>query len=328
MLKQPILSICIPTYNRSDCLDATIKSVVSQKVFQETSDVELVISDNASTDGTPQVVGKYVEEYPDKIFYLRNEKSVHSSDNFCRVLSSAHGEFLKLNNDTLTYRDGGLERLLSIVKENLSVQKPIFLYHIRELDEIIACGGLDEFVKAVSYFNTWIGAFCLWKKDLAQYLEYFITKRDCQLAQTYILFEMCVRQGCLVYYYNDFASVTPKNKGGYNVAEVFGHNYVGILKEYLNRGLLSKEVYEAEKRKVLLKQVNVYYFDLRNEFAFEKSGYFKWLWADYKFNLYFWIGYVVYGLAKIVFYFGMKIFGSKWHMVEDFGKRCLGYDKI
>ena len=61
-----LLSICIPTYNRAEYLKKTLESIVWQRDFLS-KDVEVVISDNCSTDDTASVVAKFVEKYPNKI---------------------------------------------------------------------------------------------------------------------------------------------------------------------------------------------------------------------------------------------------------------------
>lgn len=50
----PLLSICIPTYNRSTYLRESIESIIHQSEFIS-GDVEIVISDNASTDNTENI---------------------------------------------------------------------------------------------------------------------------------------------------------------------------------------------------------------------------------------------------------------------------------
>ncbi|MBR7037253.1 glycosyltransferase [bacterium] len=61
--KQPILSICIPTYNREVYLKRLVDSIISQKEFVDTDDIEIVISDNASTDSTKDMINKYINKY-------------------------------------------------------------------------------------------------------------------------------------------------------------------------------------------------------------------------------------------------------------------------
>ena len=115
-MTKPILSICIPTYNRASYLQATLDSIVAQPIFQRTSDIEIVISDNCSTDATQDVVAVYKKKFPDKLFYHRTEKNI-GFDNFREVLSVAHGKFRKLNNDTLVHRRGSLDMMVNVVKD-------------------------------------------------------------------------------------------------------------------------------------------------------------------------------------------------------------------
>ena len=49
------LSICIPTHNRAEFLPATLESIAAQW----TDDIEIAVSDNASTDHTAAIVESY-----------------------------------------------------------------------------------------------------------------------------------------------------------------------------------------------------------------------------------------------------------------------------
>ena len=122
----PLVSICIPTYNRGVYLENTIKSIIKQDVFCNTNDIELVICDNCSTDNTQKIVKKYSDTFPDKIVYVRNKKTVHSSKNFYKVLMLASGRFVKLSNDTVMYKEGGIAELLKIVRINLRSKSILF----------------------------------------------------------------------------------------------------------------------------------------------------------------------------------------------------------
>lgn len=54
----PLLSICIPTYNRAEYLRRTLDSIVSQEDFD--SNCEIVTSDNSYTDNTEGVCRNYI----------------------------------------------------------------------------------------------------------------------------------------------------------------------------------------------------------------------------------------------------------------------------
>ena len=65
-MKNPLISIFIPTYNRPALLKTTIESCLTQDI----ESYEIVVADDGSTDDTPQMVERFVEQ-SDKIVYLR-----------------------------------------------------------------------------------------------------------------------------------------------------------------------------------------------------------------------------------------------------------------
>ncbi|MDT9086493.1 glycosyltransferase, partial [Escherichia coli] len=54
----PLLSVIIPAYNYGRFLKQTISSVLDQGY----DDIEILVLDNASTDGTPDVVASFAKE--------------------------------------------------------------------------------------------------------------------------------------------------------------------------------------------------------------------------------------------------------------------------
>ena len=61
MQANPLLSIVIPTYNRADFLDYCLKVHIP---LAKAHNIQIIISDNASTDATKKIVQKRMEEYP------------------------------------------------------------------------------------------------------------------------------------------------------------------------------------------------------------------------------------------------------------------------
>jgi len=161
-----ILTICIPTYNRAKYLEQTILSITDSDIFKNTSDVDIVISDNCSIDETFSVCEKFINKFPDKIKYFKNDKNIGFA-NFEKVLSLANGDFLKLHNDTLLFSTQALQNLIDDVKNN--VEKKNLLFYLNgnmNLDsDYVECKDLNSFISNVSYYNTWIGAFGIWKED-------------------------------------------------------------------------------------------------------------------------------------------------------------------
>ena len=94
--------------------------------------------------------------------------------------------------------------------------------------------------------------------------------------------------------------MVPRKKGGYNIAQVFGNNYIKLLNEY--RSFIDTSIFEKEKKKIL-KFINFYYFDLLGFFDFKKTGYLKYMVPYYKNYFYFWFLYVICKSLDIVVFF-------------------------
>lgn len=93
---RPILSVCVPTYNRAVLLKECLESVTRSRRNCE-KEVEIVISDNASVDATFDVANDFVARFSN-VAYYRNEKNVND-DNFFRAAARARGRFVWILGD-------------------------------------------------------------------------------------------------------------------------------------------------------------------------------------------------------------------------------------
>ena len=84
----PRVSIGIPVYNGEKYLAEAIDSALSQTY----ADFEVVISDNASTDATPEICRSFSEK-DDRVRYVRNSENLGASPNYRRVFELARGEY-------------------------------------------------------------------------------------------------------------------------------------------------------------------------------------------------------------------------------------------
>src|SRR6478735_9119128 len=197
MASDILLSICIPTYNRAKSLDKTIRSIVQQKKFSETSDVEIVIADNCSDDSTEEVVQKYIGIYGDKIRYFRNSENIGAA-NIERVLSYGKGVFLKLNNDTLEHTDCSLNKISEVVYQNKNNKNILFFTNgtIKNISTV-NCKDLDSFVKNVSFYSTWIACCGIWKEDFIL-IDNFKTIEKSLLINDVLFKLICLNRAILV----------------------------------------------------------------------------------------------------------------------------------
>ena len=105
---RPLLTIAIPTYNGSK----TIRYMMDILMPQCDDTVEVLVSDNCSTDETPDIIAKYQESYP-QIKYIRNENNIGPDANFLQCMKLATGRFVHLLSDDDILMESALEKILS-----------------------------------------------------------------------------------------------------------------------------------------------------------------------------------------------------------------------
>ena len=87
---KPLLSIGLPVYNGLPYLEASIRSLLAS----DFRDFELIVCDNASTDGTGDVVQALAAE-DDRIRYVRNEQNIGAARNYNKSLELARGTYFR-----------------------------------------------------------------------------------------------------------------------------------------------------------------------------------------------------------------------------------------
>ena len=88
-IENPLVSVSLPVYNGEDYIREAIRSVLNQ-TFQ---DFELLLLDNASTDGTPQICLEAVARDP-RVRYFGSEVNRGLAWNHNRAVAVARGRYL------------------------------------------------------------------------------------------------------------------------------------------------------------------------------------------------------------------------------------------
>lgn len=89
--KRPMVSVIMLTYNHEKYIRQAIDSVLMQKVD---FDYEILIGDDASTDGTVRILQEYKKKYPDIIKLYLNEVNIGATHNAYNLLINAKGKYL------------------------------------------------------------------------------------------------------------------------------------------------------------------------------------------------------------------------------------------
>ncbi len=77
MDKAPLVSVCCDTYNQAPFIRQTLDSLL----MQETNfPYEIIVHDDASTDGTAEIVRAYADAHPDRIRAVLRETNLYSVD--------------------------------------------------------------------------------------------------------------------------------------------------------------------------------------------------------------------------------------------------------
>jgi glycosyltransferase involved in cell wall biosynthesis len=90
MVANPVVSIGLPVCNGENYLACAVESILDQSF----TEFELIISDNASTDATPDICRRYVARDA-RVRYVRNQRNIGAAANFNRALAQAAGRYCK-----------------------------------------------------------------------------------------------------------------------------------------------------------------------------------------------------------------------------------------
>lgn len=113
-LAHPALTIAIPTFNRHKYLVELLPELIGQFDQEDASQVEILIIDNASTDGTPELIGN---NCAGKVRYQRNPANIGADRNFLECIKSARGDYVWLFGDDEVLNPGGVRRVLESLQE-------------------------------------------------------------------------------------------------------------------------------------------------------------------------------------------------------------------
>ena len=109
----PLVSIGVPVYNGEKFLAASLDSILAQTY----SNFELVIGDNASTDGTETICKAYAAR-DSRIQYLRNPSNLGAAENYNLVFHKAHGDFFKWAAHDDLIRPAFLSECVKVLRAN------------------------------------------------------------------------------------------------------------------------------------------------------------------------------------------------------------------
>lgn len=113
MAAYPLVTIVTPSYNQARFLEETIQSVLSQ----EYPNLEYIIIDGGSTDGSLEIIKKYA----DQLAWWVSEPDHGQTDAINKGFARAHGEILAWLNSDDTYLPGAVRQAAEFIQDNPQV---------------------------------------------------------------------------------------------------------------------------------------------------------------------------------------------------------------
>lgn len=274
-MKKPLVSICIPTYNRVDALKRCVDSIIQNEYYSPEL-IEIVISDNCSTDGTKEYVQTIVTNSNYNILYNRNENNIGGDLNFIKVLSIANGIYKKLHNDYCFYTEDGLRFLLDTVQKYRESRVLLF-FSVREKEPFsyINCDNMDAFIDASGTDVSWIGSYGFWAEDFEN-LESKDRMLETKFMQVDWVLRLIKKKGDSIVCCGGLTSqiVLKTNHGDYNFVKLFTESFPTLFVPYVKSKDLSPSVFENLMKRLfimLLRWTFVLKFDKKN-YSYETTG--------------------------------------------------------
>lgn len=116
MTHLPLVTIGLPVYNSSRYIRQSIDSLLAQTY----RDFTLIISDNASTDGTEAICRDYAAKDP-RVQYSRNPVNIGNPGNFNRIFQLTKTKYLKWSTSDDFWAPTFLERAVEVMERDPSI---------------------------------------------------------------------------------------------------------------------------------------------------------------------------------------------------------------
>jgi len=159
------LSICIPTYNRGPFIGELLDSILAQLSYG--CELEVIVSDNASTDQTEEVINSYRDRIANLVYY-RAAENMGADRNFLKVVELASGDFCWLMGSDDKLEPGSVAEIEKHCRAHpeiagLSLNRNAYTYEMdKRISERPVAGGVfagDELIEGAETIFSKLGEY-------------------------------------------------------------------------------------------------------------------------------------------------------------------------
>ena len=237
---KPTISLCIPTYNRASLLDEALRQISGQWVPGFEDYVEIIVSDNASTDNTPDILQKFAHDFAQiPLRVSRSPENRGPDTNIYNTVQMAHGIFVYIISDDDILLPGAIRKLLCLIKEFPELDG--FSLNIRSFREspleISPCWVpllkdtiVEDCNKIILLLNPLFLSVFAFRRSLLAANDYSYTIGT-NLLQSYLFLDVMAHGNGILVTAEPFLAQRQENTGGWNFFRVMTTN----LRDWLTR---------------------------------------------------------------------------------------------
>jgi len=238
---EPLLTIIVPTFNRAENLKFLLEVLQAECASME-GQVQVLVSDNASTDGTREVVSRMRERWP-SLMVRRHLENVGPDENFCSALDIVRTRYFWIIGDDDCPRAGLVVSLLELLR---SVGPAIVYLESEWMNPLTSAAqrqevghlqmefmDLEAFTRRINVWFTFISACVIDRTVMLRELGGHEIRRftGTSLVQLGWVYPVLKAGKGLVYVRDRCVLATKDNTGGYKLLTVFGINLARITRD-------------------------------------------------------------------------------------------------
>lgn len=283
----PMLTIAIPTYNRVERLKETLKRVIDEV---EGKEVEILVSDNASTDGTEEFMNLIVKKYLN-IKYFRRKENGGFDANFLNCFDKAKGKYMILLGDDDVLLPGAVDSILKCIElnpvaiylntSNLISRNPIRYSHTTvSSKENIVCNDKNIFLKNMGIYCTFISAL-VYNLELVRKISNKEKYAKTNIIHSHIMFELLRNEG--KYIVNSYNCIAEQGNEAvsYDVYNTWIKNYSELILEHGKKSGFDYDLLKEQLHKDLKNTIYDFVINFRrtcnNQNKWNKEGIWQYI---------------------------------------------------
>src|SRR6266511_1960576 len=113
-MEDPKVSVLIPSYNQENVIEQTLLSALTQ----DYDNLEVVVSDDASLDSTPQILREIQEKYPERLKIFLHQTNLGVTKNHTRGLLECNGDFIAFQDGDDLFLPGKIKKQVEFMLKN------------------------------------------------------------------------------------------------------------------------------------------------------------------------------------------------------------------